>query len=58
VLLQAYTEAIPHLEEGTFQTQPPSHQYCYGYRWEHCAALCPIQEGGREKHRPKFAKHK
>jgi len=28
---QAYAEAIPYPEEGTFQTQPPSHQYCYRY---------------------------
>jgi len=31
VLLQAYAEAIPHSEEGTFQTQPPRQQYCYRY---------------------------
>jgi len=31
VLLQAYPEAIPHSEEGTFQTQPPRQQYCYRY---------------------------
>jgi len=30
-ILQAYTEAIPHSEEGTFQIQPLSHQYCYRY---------------------------
>jgi len=30
-LLQAYTEAIRHSEEETFQTQPPSQQYCYRY---------------------------
>jgi len=30
-LLQAYAEAIPHSEEGTFQTQPPSQKYCYRY---------------------------
>jgi len=30
-LLQAYAEAIPHSEEGTFQTQPPSQQYFYRY---------------------------
>jgi len=30
-LLQAYAEAISHSEEGTFQTQPPSQQYCYRY---------------------------
>jgi len=28
-LLQAYEEAIPHSEEGTFQIQPPRQQYCY-----------------------------
>jgi len=30
-LLPAYAEAIPHSEEGTVQTQPPSQQYCSRY---------------------------
>jgi len=31
VLLQACTEVILHLEEGTFQIQRPSQQYYYSY---------------------------
>jgi len=34
-LLQPYSEAIPHSEEGIFQTQPPSQQYYYRYLYDH-----------------------
>jgi len=44
VLLQAYAKAIPHSEEGTFQTQPPSQQYCYPYLDDANRTVCMTGE--------------